>query len=153
MPPLAGFVAGEGCFSVTRRLPPFADGDPRLRFVFTVQVARRDRQLLDDLRRALGCGSIHERPSRRDGWQPTSVLTVSGLRSHRETVIPFMERHLVAGHKRHQFDLWVQAMDAYELAHPSRWGKGPSTCRMPGCDRPVRGRGLCRSHYHQETGH
>ena len=36
---LAGFVAGEGYSSVTRKLPPHRDGDPRLRFVFGVQVA------------------------------------------------------------------------------------------------------------------
>ena len=131
------FRGREGCFSVTRKLPPYADGDPRLRFVFVVQVARRDRHLLEGLQRTLACGSIHEKPPARDGWQPTSVFTVSGIRSHRKRVIPFMDRHLLGGHKRHQFELWVQAMDAYELAHPSRWGKGPSTCRIEGCDRPV----------------
>ncbi len=150
---LAGFVAGEGCFSVTRKLPTYADGDPRLRFVFVVQVARRDRRLLEALQQTLACGSIHEKQPARAGWQPTSVFTVSGIRSHRERVIPFMDRHLLGGHKRHQFELWVRAMDAHELAHPTRWGKGPSTCNIAGCDRAVRGRGLCRSHYYRETGH
>lgn len=150
---LAGFVAGEGFFTVTRRLPAYSDGDPRLRFVFGLQIARRDLSLLEALKLALGCGSIAHRPPRKTGWQPTSVFTVSGLRSHRERVIPFMDRHLVASRKRRQFELWVAAMDAYEVDHPSRWGKGPTLCRIEGCERPVRGRGLCRSHYYRETGH
>lgn len=150
---LAGFVAGEGYFSVTRKKPPHRNGDPRLRFVFGVQVARRDLQLLEQLMDTLGCGSIAHRAPARPGRQPTSTLSVSSFLSHRSRVIPFMQRHLPPSHKRHQFELWVQAMDAYELAHPSRWGKGPSTCRVAGCEKPVRGRGLCRSHYHRETGH
>jgi hypothetical protein len=36
---LAGVVAGEGSFFVTRKLPPFADGSARLRFVFQVKMA------------------------------------------------------------------------------------------------------------------
>jgi hypothetical protein len=149
---LAGFVAGEGCFSVTRKLPPFADGDPRLRFVFTVQVATRDRPLLEALRRDLGVGSVRDRPRRRSHWEPSSTFTVASLRAHRRAVIPYFDRFLLCGAKRRQFELWVAAMDAHELAHPTRWGNGPSTCRRPGCDRPVRGRGLCRRHYYEETG-
>jgi hypothetical protein len=96
---------------------------------------------------------VTDRPPRAAGWQPVSTCRVSSSRAHRSSVIPFMEQHLLAGQKRHQFDLWVAAMDAYELAHPSRWGKGPSPCRIDGCERPVRGRGLCRSHYYLETGY
>ncbi len=34
-----------------------------------------------------------------------------------------------------------------------RLGKGPSGCSEFGCDRPVRGRRLCRSHYYRATGY
>src|SRR5581483_5297308 len=46
---LGGFVAGEGSFIITTRQPPFVDGSPRLRFVFQVAVADRDRDLLEAL--------------------------------------------------------------------------------------------------------
>jgi hypothetical protein len=82
-----------------------------------------------------------------------ATLSIGSMRAHRSYVIPWMRQHLLFGQKRRQFDLWVAAMDSYECYHPTRWGKGPSTCRIAGCDRPVRGRGLCRSHYHQETGY
>jgi hypothetical protein len=150
---LAGFVAGEGCFSITRKLPPFQDGDPRLRFVFAIETASRDRPLLDLLCARLAIGKVTDHPQRRAAWQPTSTFRVASLRAHRSAVIPFMDRFLVAGQKRHHFELWVQAIDAYELAHPTRWGNGPSPCRVHGCEKPVRGRGLCRSHYYRETGH
>ncbi len=150
---LAGFVAGDGYFSVTRKLPSFADGDPRLRFVLGVHVARRDRPLLEALRTRLGVGSIKDAEPRRAHWQPTSTFTVNSLRAHHAAVIPFFTAFLIGGEKRHQFELWVQAMRAYERLHPTRYGKGPSTCKRPGCERPVRGQGVCRIHYYEITGH
>ncbi|MGQ0521417.1 MAG: hypothetical protein ACT4PX_09750 [Actinomycetota bacterium] len=42
--------------------------------MFSVQMAVRDRPLLEDLRSFLGCGSISDRPPGRTGWQPTSTL-------------------------------------------------------------------------------
>jgi hypothetical protein len=149
---LAGFVAGEGTFVITTKQPGFDDGDPRLRFIFAVSVAQRDRPVLEVLMHRIGCGSIRDVPARRVHWQPTSTYTVHSIRGHRTGVIPFISRYLVSSAKRRQFDLWVDAMDAYELAHPTRWGRGRSPCSIDGCDKPVRGRGLCRSHYYQATG-
>lgn len=149
---LAGFVAGEGSFNTSReRL--FADGSPRLRFRFQVTVATRDRALLEQLRRLLGYGSITDRPPGRPGYQPTSELRVSSFRAHREATIPFADRYLLPSAKRDQFERWRAQMDEYLAAHPSRWGLGPSPCCMPGCERPVRGRGLCRPHHYRATGY
>lgn len=134
-------------------MPPSQSGLRRLRFVFTVQVAARDRALLEQLLQFLGHGSIHERPPRKAAWQPTSTFSIGSLRGHRKATIPFAEQYLLPCAKRRQFEEWRDAMDAYEATNPSRWGKGPSACSVPGCDGPVRGRGLCRSHYYRATGY
>jgi hypothetical protein len=42
---------------------------------------------------------------------------------------------------------------SYDALRPSRHGKAPSSCSVDGCGRPVRGRGLCRSHYYRATGY
>lgn len=150
---LGGFVAGEGSFIVTRRLPPFADGTPRLRFVFEVTVATRDRTLLHALRDFLEFGSITDRPPTKPGWQPTSTFHIGSMHGHRNATIPFAESFLLPCAKRSQFELWRTAFIAWEHDHPSRYGKGPSTCSEAGCEHPVRGRGLCRIHYYRATGY
>ncbi len=149
---LGGFVAGEGCF-YTAPLPAFADGSRRRRFVFQVTVARRDRALLEELRSFLGYGSIADRRARRPEHQPTTTFSVASFRAHREATIPFAERYLLPSAKRDQFERWRGEMEEYLEAHPSRWGLGPSPCSVPGCGKPVRGRGLCRAHYYRATGY
>jgi len=150
---LAGVVAGEGCFLSTRRLPAFADGSERRRFVFTMSMVREDRPLLEALQQFLGVGSLRDDAARRARWQPTSTFQVGSHRQLHDRVIPFGETFLIATNKRAQFEAWRDEFYAYEASHPSKWGKGLSTCSVDGCGRPVRGRGVCRSHYHQLTGY
>jgi LAGLIDADG endonuclease len=149
---LAGVVAGEGTFTVGPRGGSFADGSPRLRFRFVIEMAARDRRLLEAFETFLGVGSIQERCDRRS-WLPTCSYSVSSHRAHRLATIPFAEAFLLPCSKRTQFESWRAALDAYEHAHPTRWGKGPSPCSVPGCEKPVRGRSLCRSHYYRATGY
>lgn len=147
-----GLVAAEGTFTTSRMLPDRIDGTARSRFIFALTMAQRDRPLVVALREFLGAGSLTDRPRRDERWQPTTTLTISGRRTHHAMTIPFAEAYLLPCAKRTQYERWRDRLAAYESAHPSRIGQGPSTCRAPGCDRPVRGRGLCRAHYYRETG-
>lgn len=146
---LGGFVAGEGCFTIATRREEFRAGGARLRFVFQLQVARRDLAMLVALRNFFGVGGIHHSRARRATWQPTSTFTVASLRSHHKATIPFADRFLLASAKRNQFEAWRGAMERYEPQIPRHTR---SVCSVEGCEGLVRGRGLCRSHYYQATG-
>ena len=150
---LGGFVAGEGCFVNSPLRKTYRDGAPNRRFLFQVAVASRDRPMLDALREYLGFGSIRTAPPLREHWQPQCVYSVNSRRAHFSATIPFMERYLLPSAKRVQYERWRDALIEHEHAHPSKYGKGPSPCSEPGCDKPVRGRGLCRSHYYRATGY
>jgi hypothetical protein len=149
---LAGFVAGEGCFTSSPRGTFFADGTPRRKFIFSVAVASRDIELLERLRAHLG-GAISIRPPGKAHHQPIALFAVRSHLAHHQRTIPFMQRFLLQSQKRRQFEAWRMDLEAYEAEHPPRWGRGRSTCSRPGCVRPVRGQGLCRSHYYEATGH
>ncbi len=86
---LGAFVAGEGCFSRTPKQPPFKDGSPRLRFVFSISVAARDRALLEALHAFLGYGSIRDMPPARAGYQPESEFRITSLLAHHAATIPW----------------------------------------------------------------
>jgi hypothetical protein len=151
---LAGFVAGEGWFATSRRRERFThDGSERLRFLFGVSVAARDRRLLEALRQLLGAGAIAEKPPRQPNHLPVCEFSIRSNSIHRAVTIPFMERFLLPCQKREQFDHWRDRLYAYEADRPSQYGRGPSPCSVAGCENPVRGRGLCRAHYHRATGY
>ena len=150
---LGGFVAGEGCFCIARTVRIRRDGSARLKFVFQVTVASRDRYVLEALRERLCCGAIRDLEARGNGWLPASVYSIRSHYRHRVATIPFAESYLLPCAKRQQFQRWRSELDEYERAHPNRFGKGPSACSEPDCENPVRGRGLCRSHYYRATGY
>jgi len=116
-------------------------------------MASRDLPILEALRSFLGFGSIqHYRRGRRH-WQPISVLRINSIWAQRNATIPFAEAFLLPSEKRRQFEEWCDQLLAYDLAHPNRYGKGRSPCSVPGCEKPVRGRMLCRTHYYRATGY
>lgn len=148
-----GVVAGEGCFTTVRQRRPYRDGGTRLKFVFCMTMAQRDLRLLEALRSFLGFGAIQHYERGRRHWQPTSTLRIHSIWAHKKATIPFAEVFLLPCAKRQQFERWRDHLLAYDLAHPNRYGKGPSPCSVPGCGKPVRGRMLCRSHYYRATGY
>ena len=150
---LAGFVAGEGWFGTKQGGRFVRDGSLRLRFVFGVTIARRDRRVLEALAGFLGYGAIRDKPPGKPHHQPLSEFSISSVLMHRAATIPFAQTFLLPSQKRNQFEAWVQSMDAYEERRPSQYGRGRSRCSMPGCTGPVRGRSLCRSHYYRATGY
>jgi len=115
---LGGLVAAEGSFT-TGRQGTYQDGSERLRFVFQVKMATRDRPLLEALRSFVGFGSINDQPARRDGWLPESAFTINSRRGHHRATIPFGDAFLLPSNKREQYEAWKRAFTTYELAHPT----------------------------------
>ena len=117
-------------------------------------MADRDRAIVELLKGYLGCGLLRDVPPRQPHHLPAVSYSVSRERDLLDRVIPFSDRFLLADSaKEKQYRQWRDWLLAYRRDRPTQWGRGPSTWSVDGCERPVRGRGLCRSHYHQVTGY
>ncbi len=116
---IAGFVDGEGCFSVSiHRNPRNArrTGGWQLTPVFQVYQHENERPLLERLQNHFGCGGLyHKGPN-------SSVVTysVARLADLEERIIPFFERHmlLVKGKEFRRFAEIVRSMRNKEHLTP-----------------------------------
>ena len=98
---LAGFIDGEGCFSVSVHLHSNSRWGWAIDPDFTINQHYQSRELLERIRKFFGCGKIYsKRPDKSD------VLTyvVHSRRSIFEKIIPFLDAHPLISHKR--CDYW-----------------------------------------------
>jgi hypothetical protein len=99
---VAGFVDGEGCFSVSIRPHPTVRYGSRciIAPVFQVYQHRDNIAVLEELRRFFGCGRITSKGPK------STVMTyaVYGKRDLLDRVIPFFEAHPLATSKQLDFE-------------------------------------------------
>lgn len=134
---VAGFVAGEGCFTATSR-----------RFAFSVGLGRVDRGMCEALQHFFGCGSIVDSPRRKPHYDDESTYIVRSLPALLEIVVPFMDEHLPPSYKRIQYESWRAAL----LDYWEHRAKRIRPCTVDDCDQPRRAKGLCRHHYYARYG-
>jgi hypothetical protein len=97
---LAGFIDGEGCFSVSIHPNPNAKFGWLIDPDFTINQHRQSRELLESIRRFFGCGKIYEKSPNKSN---VLTFTVYGRRTILEKIIPFLDAHPVISNKRHDY--------------------------------------------------
>lgn len=100
----AGFVEGEGCFSVS--IKPHKQMkfgwvvDP----MFSIYQHKKNRNILEIFQKELQCGYIVE----KQGNPEVLVLVVDNRRTLEEKIIPFFNKYRFLGTKWHDFLLFLQ---------------------------------------------
>ena len=97
---LAGFIDGEGCFSVTVHPNPNAKWGWLIDPDFTINQHRQSRELLESIQKFLGCGKIYEKSP---GKSNVLTLVVYGRRTIFEKIIPFLDSYPLLSNKRHDY--------------------------------------------------
>jgi hypothetical protein len=97
---LAGFIDGEGCFSVSIHPNPNAKWGWLIDPDFTINQHRQSRELLESIQRFLGCGKIYEKSPNKSN---VLTFTVYGRKMILEKIIPFLDSHPVISNKRYDY--------------------------------------------------
>ncbi len=97
---LAGFIDGEGCFSVSIHPNPNAKWGWLIDPDFTINQHRQSRELLESIQSFFGCGKIYEKSPNKSN---VLTFTVYGRRLILEKVIPFLDAHPIISNKRHDY--------------------------------------------------
>ncbi|MGQ0803647.1 MAG: LAGLIDADG family homing endonuclease [Actinomycetota bacterium] len=120
---LAGFIAGEGCFS------GHSNGN---RFIFEVGLGAVDRMMCRALEDFLSVGHIYDSPRRKEHHDDQSAFMVQSLKDLVCTVIPFMDEHLPRSYQRAQYLDWHKRL----LDYWEHKAKRVRPCTVEGCPRP-----------------
>lgn len=100
---IVGFVDGEGCFSVT--INKNGSKKPEVRLIFEIELREDDKNILEEIRKILGCGNIYRLEYKRYAkWQPHIKYKVSNFADISLKIIPFFKKHPLQAKKRNQFN-------------------------------------------------
>ena len=111
---IAGFVDGEGCFSV----PIFRNHTAKLhwqvqpQFVVAQSVSSRD--VLEELARVFGCGKVYLNQRHDDHREQLALYSVKRFADLRDIIVPFFQEHQLRTSKRESFDTFVRILRLME---------------------------------------
>jgi hypothetical protein len=111
---IAGFVDGEGCFSV----PIFRSHTAKLRWQvqpqFVVAQAASSRDVLEGLVSVFGCGKVYVNQRHDDHREQLALYSVKRFADLRDVIVPFFLEHQLRTSKRESFDRFVKVLRLME---------------------------------------
>lgn len=107
---IAGFVDGEGCFSIT--INKNGSKLPEVRLLFEIELREDDRDILRQIQKTLDCGHIYQLSyARYQQWRPHVKYKVSSFRDISTKVIPFFQKTPLRAKKRFQFQRFCKVAE------------------------------------------
>jgi hypothetical protein len=102
---LAGFIDGEGCFSVSIHPNPNAKFGWIIDPDFTINQHKKSREFLESIKKFLGCGKIYDKsPDKSD----VLTFTVYSRRTIFEKILPFIDKHPLHSNKRFDYNIFKE---------------------------------------------
>lgn len=106
---IVGLTDGEGCFYVNKSNMEAYTSGVRIQLHFHLKLREGDKEVLEKIREALGCGAVYFQNERRLNHTKCYRYTVSSQRDIFEKVIPFFRKHsLQTASKRRSFLLFCK---------------------------------------------
>jgi len=107
---IAGFVDGEGCFSV----PVFRNRKTKLQWQvqpqFVVAQSVSSRDVLEELVSTFGCGKVYVNRRNDDHREHLALYTVKRFNDLRDTIVPFFREHQLRTSKRQSFESFARVL-------------------------------------------
>lgn len=105
---IVGFIDGEGSFSVSVSRHKTLKRRLEIRPQFEIELRADDREILERIRKTLGCGSIYDLNYDRYGWYPHVKYKVSRIGDLTKKLIPFIDKYPLQAKKKHVYQLFRQ---------------------------------------------
>ena len=109
---IAGFIAGEGCFSFYEKRNTPGKLPKNAQCYFGIEVHIRDKHIIEEIQETLKEGKIAVYP-----YRPNIVrFTIHGFEKCKRSVVPFMDKYLIASYKKEQYLTWREKLMSHGLS-------------------------------------
>ena len=107
---IAGFVDGEGCFSVDLISNATMTLGVQAQANFSVTQGLKSRSALERIQAYFGCGQIQANKRTDNHREDLAIYRVRRLADLQQVIIPFFQRHPLQTAKAHDFALFAEAV-------------------------------------------
>ena len=90
---VAGFIDGEGCFSVSIGRHKTLKRGFEIRPEFTIELRKDDQEVLERIVVTIGAGKIYDCSYERYGWFPHAKYKVTSIWDMKEYLFPFLDKY------------------------------------------------------------
>ena len=125
---ISGYITGEGCFYVESGYDKKYRLKHRIRPAFCIECRESDREILESIRKRIGCGNLYQldfgryKGYEQKKWQPHVKLRVSNFQDIRKKVIPFFGKYPLFGTKRKSFEVFSEIVERMEKGEHLKGG-------------------------------
>jgi hypothetical protein len=105
---VAGFIDGEGSFSVSVGKHKTLKRRLEIRPEFEIELRADDRKILERICVTIGAGRIYDLSYERYGWYPHVKYKIGGRKDMVQHLFPFLDKHPLQAKKKHAYKLFKQ---------------------------------------------
>lgn len=110
---VAGFIDGEGSFSVSIGKHKTLARGLEVRPEFEIEVRADDREILERICVTIGCGKIYDCSYERYGWYPHVKYKITSTREMEEILFPFLDHNPLQAKKAKSYVFFKDIVLAY----------------------------------------
>src|SRR3989338_10936182 len=107
---VAGFIDGEGSFSVSIGKHKTLRRGFEIRPEFEIELRADDREILERILVTIGCGKIYDCSYDRYGWQPHAKYKVGSTKDLEKFVIPFFDKYHLQAKKAESYKIFKKVV-------------------------------------------
>ena len=110
---VAGFVDGEGSFSISIGKDADYKRGVQVRAEFEIELRADDQEILERILVTIGCGRIYDCSYDRYGWYPHSKYKITGSQDMIKYLFPFFDKYRLQAKKAKVYELFKKIVLMY----------------------------------------
>ena len=103
---VAGFIDGEGCFSISIGKHNTLKRGFEVRPEFEIELRKDDQEILERILITIGTGKIYDLSYERYGWYPHAKYKITSIWDMKEYLFPFLDRNPLQAKKAKSYQFF-----------------------------------------------